>query len=338
MSEPLLKVEHLDVGFKNRKSFVKILDDVSFDIQPGETVCIVGESGCGKSLTSLAIMGLLPPGGRISGGQIIYNHEDLTKKSAKEMSKIRGNEISMIFQEPMTSLNPVHTIGKQVAEAILIHQSVSKKEAWDRAIELLRLVGIPSPEARVKNYPHEMSGGMRQRVMIAMALACRPKLLIADEPTTALDVTIQAQILEQMNALKKRFGMAILMITHDLGVVSEMADKVIVMYAGKVVETTDTKRLFQNPRHPYTQGLIASMPRLDKEVDELPIIPGNVPAPEDMPTGCRFSTRCPFATELCRTKAPGLEGDEAHRVSCWMYTNEWAGGGQEHATGETIKL
>lgn len=338
MSEPLLKVEHLDVGFKNRKSFVKILDDVSFDIQPGETVCIVGESGCGKSLTSLAIMGLLPPGGRIAGGQIIYNHEDLTKKSAKEMSKIRGNEISMIFQEPMTSLNPVHTIGKQVAEAILIHQSVSKKEAWDRAIELLRLVGIPSPEARVKNYPHEMSGGMRQRVMIAMALACRPKLLIADEPTTALDVTIQAQILEQMNELKKRFGMAILMITHDLGVVSEMADKVIVMYAGKVVETTDTKRLFQNPRHPYTQGLIASMPRLDKEVDELPIIPGNVPAPEDMPTGCRFSTRCPFATELCRTKAPGLYGDEAHRVSCWMYTNEWAGGGQEHATGETIKL
>lgn len=338
MNEPLLKVEHLDVGFKNRKSFVKILDDVSFDIQPGETVCIVGESGCGKSLTSLAIMGLLPPGGRIAGGQIIYNHEDLTKKSAKEMSKIRGNEISMIFQEPMTSLNPVHTIGKQVAEAILIHQSVSKKEAWDRAIELLRLVGIPSPEARVKNYPHEMSGGMRQRVMIAMALACRPKLLIADEPTTALDVTIQAQILEQMNALKKRFGMAILMITHDLGVVSEMADKVIVMYAGKVVETTDIKRLFQNPRHPYTQGLIASMPRLDKEVDELPIIPGNVPAPEDMPTGCRFSTRCPFATELCRTKAPGLYGDEAHRVSCWMYTNEWAGGGQEHATGETIKL
>jgi oligopeptide/dipeptide ABC transporter ATP-binding protein len=338
LSEPLLKVEHLDVGFKNRKSFVKILDDVSFDIQPGETVCIVGESGCGKSLTSLAIMGLLPPGGRIAGGQIIYNHEDLTKKSAKEMSKIRGNEISMIFQEPMTSLNPVHTIGKQVAEAILIHQSVSKKEAWDRAIELLRLVGIPSPEARVKNYPHEMSGGMRQRVMIAMALACRPKLLIADEPTTALDVTIQAQILEQMNELKKRFGMAILMITHDLGVVSEMADKVIVMYAGKVVETTDTKRLFQNPRHPYTQGLIASMPRLDKEVDELPIIPGNVPAPEDMPTGCRFSTRCPFATELCRTKAPGLYGDEAHRVSCWMYTNEWAGGGQEHATGETIKL
>ncbi|WP_077614222.1 ABC transporter ATP-binding protein [Caenibacillus caldisaponilyticus] len=338
MSEPLLKVEHLDVGFKNRKSFVKILDDVSFDIQPGETVCIVGESGCGKSLTSLAIMGLLPPGGRIAGGKIIYNHEDLTKKSAKEMSNIRGNEISMIFQEPMTSLNPVHTIGKQVAEAILIHQSVSKKEAWDRAIELLRLVGIPSPEARVKNYPHEMSGGMRQRVMIAMALACRPKLLIADEPTTALDVTIQAQILEQMNELKKRFGMAILMITHDLGVVSEMADKVIVMYAGKVVETTDTKRLFQNPRHPYTQGLIASMPRLDKEVDELPIIPGNVPAPEDMPTGCRFSTRCPFATELCRTKAPGLYGDEAHRVSCWMYTNEWAGGGQEHATGETIKL
>ncbi|MGV3489373.1 MAG: ABC transporter ATP-binding protein [Tuberibacillus sp.] len=336
MAEPLLKVEHLSVGFKNRKSMTQIIDDVSFEVQPGETVCIVGESGCGKSLTSLAIMGLLPADGKILNGSILFNNEDLTKKSMKELSRVRGNDISMIFQEPMTSLNPVHTVGKQIAEAILIHRSVSKKEAYDRAVELLKLVGIPSPETRVKSYPHEMSGGMRQRVMIAMALACQPKLLIADEPTTALDVTIQAQILEQMNELKKKFNMAILMITHDLGVVSEMADRVIVMYAGKVAEYSETKALFQDPKHPYTQGLIASIPKLEEEVDELAIIPGSVPSAEEMPTGCRFATRCPFATELCTQQAPALYGEE-HRVSCWMYTEKWQGGGKSNAATQTAQ-
>jgi oligopeptide/dipeptide ABC transporter ATP-binding protein len=324
------------VGFQNKKSMTEIISDVSFDVKPGETVCIVGESGCGKSLTSLAIMGLLPKHGKILNGSIIFNNVDLTKKTTKELSRIRGNEISMIFQEPMTSLNPVHTVGKQIAEAILIHQSVSKKQAWQQAVELLKLVGIPSPETRVKSYPHEMSGGMRQRVMIAMALACHPKLLIADEPTTALDVTIQAQILEEMNALKKQFNMSILMITHDLGVVSEMADRVIVMYAGKVAEYADVKTLFKNPKHPYTQGLIASIPKMDEEVEELAIIPGTVPSAEDMPQGCRFSTRCPFATDLCMSQAPKLYGDE-HRVSCWMYTEKWQGGKIPDAAAQTLR-
>ena len=336
MTDPLLRVEHLSVGFQNKKSMTEIISDVSFDVKPGETVCIVGESGCGKSLTSLAIMGLLPKHGKILNGSIIFNNVDLTKKTTKELSRIRGNEISMIFQEPMTSLNPVHTVGKQIAEAILIHQSVSKKQAWQQAVELLKLVGIPSPETRVKSYPHEMSGGMRQRVMIAMALACHPKLLIADEPTTALDVTIQAQILEEMNALKKQFNMSILMITHDLGVVSEMADRVIVMYAGKVAEYADVKTLFKNPKHPYTQGLIASIPKMDEEVEELAIIPGTVPSAEDMPQGCRFSTRCPFATDLCMSQAPKLYGDE-HRVSCWMYTEKWQGGKIPDAAAQTLR-
>lgn len=336
MTDPLLRVEHLSVGFRNKKSMTEIISDVSFDVKPGETVCIVGESGCGKSLTSLAIMGLLPQHGKILNGSIIFNNVDLTKKTTKELSRIRGNEISMIFQEPMTSLNPVHTVGKQIAEAILIHQSVSKKQAWQQAVELLKLVGIPSPETRVKSYPHEMSGGMRQRVMIAMALACHPKLLIADEPTTALDVTIQAQILEEMNALKKQFNMSILMITHDLGVVSEMADRVIVMYAGKVVEYADVKTLFKNPKHPYTQGLIASIPKMDEEVEELAIIPGTVPSAEDMPQGCRFSTRCPFATDLCTSQAPKLYGNE-QRVSCWMYTEKWQGGKIPDAAAQTLR-
>jgi len=336
LTDPLLRVEHLSVGFRNKKSMTEIISDVSFDVKPGETVCIVGESGCGKSLTSLAIMGLLPQHGKILNGSIIFNNVDLTKKTTKELSRIRGNEISMIFQEPMTSLNPVHTVGKQIAEAILIHQSVSKKQAWQQAVELLKLVGIPSPETRVKSYPHEMSGGMRQRVMIAMALACHPKLLIADEPTTALDVTIQAQILEEMNALKKQFNMSILMITHDLGVVSEMADRVIVMYAGKVAEYADVKTLFKNPKHPYTQGLIASIPKMDEEVEELAIIPGTVPSAEDMPQGCRFSTRCPFATDLCTSQAPKLYGNE-QRVSCWMYTEKWQGGKIPDAAAQTLR-
>lgn len=334
MAQALLKVDNLNVGFQNRKTFVPILEDISFEVMPGETLCVVGESGCGKSLTSLSIMGLLPANGEITKGSIYYNEDDLTKKSMKEMSKIRGNDISMIFQEPMTSLNPVHSVGKQISEAVLVHQKMSKKEAWDRAIDLLKLVGIPSPETRVNGYPHEMSGGMRQRVMIAMALACNPRLLIADEPTTALDVTIQAQILEQMNDLKDKMKMAILMITHDLGVVSEMADKVIVMYAGKIVEYASVSQLFREPKHPYTKGLIASIPTLENEADELPIIKGSVPSAEDMPKGCRFSTRCPYATALCHEKSPELLGD-AHQVSCWMYTEEWSGGENQHARDET---
>ncbi|MBS4201291.1 ABC transporter ATP-binding protein [Bacillus sp. FJAT-49732] len=323
MTTTQLEVKNLHVGFKSKKGFTTILNGVDFTVKKGETLCIVGESGCGKSLTSLSIMGLLPKTGQISEGQILFNGEDLSTKNQKEMSKIRGKEISMIFQEPMTSLNPVQTVGKQIEEVVRIHQKVGKKEAREKAIDMLRLVGIPAPEKRIDNYPHEMSGGMRQRVMIAMALTCNPKLLIADEPTTALDVTIQAQILELMDRLKTELDMSIMMITHDLGVVSEIADRVLVMYAGKVVEYSDVKTLFKKPKHPYTQGLIESIPKLNEEQDELPIIKGSVPSPENMPKGCRFSTRCKFAAPACFEKLPELVGEEGHKVSCWMYTDEW---------------
>jgi len=325
MSQTMLKVEDLSAGFQNKKKFIKIIDNISFEVKQGETLCIVGESGCGKSLTSLSIMGLLPTNGRIANGKIHFIDQDLTTKSMKEMSKIRGNDISMIFQEPMTSLNPVQPVGKQISEALLTHKKFLKSQAEQQTITLMKLVGIPSPEQRFKSYPHELSGGMRQRIMIAMALACDPKLLIADEPTTALDVTIQAQILEQMNDLKLKMQMSILLITHDLGVVSKMADKVIIMYAGQIVEYAEASELFKHPKHPYTNGLIASIPTLDSNPNEdLPIIEGRVPNPEDMPQGCRFSSRCPLATDLCRERAPQLEGD-AHQVSCWMYTDQWKG-------------
>ncbi|WP_174614589.1 ABC transporter ATP-binding protein [Virgibacillus ihumii] len=324
MSEIQLEVKNLSAGFRNKKKFVPILDKVSFSVKKGETLCIVGESGCGKSLTSLSVMGLLPKNGEITEGEVLLENENLVHKNMKEMSKIRGNNLSMIFQEPMTSLNPVHTVGKQVAEAMRIHQKVDKKEALERAVKMFKLVGIPSPEKRVDDYPHQLSGGMRQRVMIAMALACNPKLLIADEPTTALDVTIQAQILDLMNELKNEMQMAIMMITHDLGVVSEMADNVLVMYAGKVVEKSPAEELFINPKHPYTQGLIKAIPNLEEEQEELPIIQGTVPNPDELLNGCRFADRCPFARGLCHDESPALTGDDDHQVSCWMYTEKWA--------------
>ncbi|MBM7570365.1 ABC transporter ATP-binding protein [Aquibacillus albus] len=319
-----LEVKNLHVGFQKKKTFTTILNGVDFSVEKGETLCIVGESGCGKSLTSLSVMGLLPKTGKVTEGQILFDGEDLTEKSQKQMSKIRGNDISMIFQEPMTSLNPVHTVGKQIAEVVQLHEKISKKKAMEKAVDMLKLVGIPSPEQRVYSYPHELSGGMRQRVMIAMALACNPKLLIADEPTTALDVTIQAQILDLMNSLKNDFDMSIVMITHDLGVVSEVADKVLVMYAGKVVEYSDVKSLFNNPQHPYTKGLIESIPKLTEETEELPIIPGSVPNPDNMPRGCRFATRCPHAQPTCFNEVPPLiETESNHKASCWMFDQRW---------------
>jgi peptide/nickel transport system ATP-binding protein/oligopeptide transport system ATP-binding protein len=317
--EKLIDVNDLQTYFHTEEGTVKAVDGVSFEIYPGETLGVVGESGCGKSVTSLSIMRLIEsPPGQIENGEILFNGKDLTKLSQKEMRKIRGNDISMIFQEPMTSLNPVYTVGDQIMEAILIHKDVNKKQARQEAIDMLRKVGIPLPEQRVDEYPHQLSGGMRQRVMIAMALSCDPQLLIADEPTTALDVTIQAQILELMNSLKRQFGMAIMMITHDLGVIAEVSDRVAVMYAGKIVEYTDVKTLYADPKHPYTWGLMHSIPHIEKDLDRLEAIPGNVPNPLNFPTGCKYNTRCPFATDKCRTDEPDIvEVEEGHHVACW---------------------
>lgn len=325
MSE-ILSVDQLSVGFDHTYGHTPVIDHINFSIKKGESLCIVGESGCGKSLTSLAIMGLLPKGGRISYGKIEYKGQEISNKGAKELSRIRGKEISMIFQEPMTALNPLHKIGHQIAEVIRIHEKISHSKAKQKTIEMLKLVGIPSPEKRYGQYPHELSGGMRQRVMIAMALICHPSLLIADEPTTALDVTIQAQILELIKDLTSKFGMSLLLITHDLGVVSETADKVIVMYAGQIAEYGDTKELFANPLHPYTKGLIHSIPKMDNDVEELETIKGTVPSPDEMPIGCRFVSRCPFAMEICHKEKPPLS-HAGHDVSCWLYSEDRAKGG-----------
>ncbi|WP_198530566.1 ABC transporter ATP-binding protein [Bacillus sp. LL01] len=309
-------------------SEVKAVDGVTFDVPKGKTLGIVGESGSGKSITSLSILRLIQNPGKVVGGEILFKGEDLLSKTEAKMRKIRGNEISMIFQEPMTSLNPVYTVGQQIGESFQIHEGLGKKKAIERSIEMLKLVGIPSPEKRVHQYPYELSGGMRQRVMIAMALACNPELLIADEPTTALDVTIQAQILELMKDLQDRLGMSIIMITHDLGVVAETCDYVAVMYCGKVVEYASIKELFKNPRHPYTVGLLKSLPRHDIDVDgeELSVIKGSVPSPADMPKGCRFAPRCPFASDICRERLPDLEEDEnGNQIRCWIYSDEWDG-------------
>jgi len=322
--EPVLEVKHLQTHFFTDEGVVRSVDDVSLYINAEETLGVVGESGCGKSVTSLSIMRLVPnPPGRTVGGEIWFRGEDLLQKPMDQMRKIRGNNLAMIFQEPMTSLNPVYTIGDQISEAILLHQKIGKREAWSRAVEMLRMVGISSPEQRVREYPHQMSGGMRQRVMIAMALSCNPELLIADEPTTALDVTIQAQILELMKEMKQKFHTAILLITHDLGVVAEMTDRVSVMYAGKVVEEASTRDLFRRPLHPYTQGLLASIPRLDTPVeDRLHVIDGVVPNLLRLPPGCAFAPRCPRAMEVCRVKAPTLNEVEPDRkVSCWLYAS-----------------
>ncbi|MFP4426725.1 MAG: ABC transporter ATP-binding protein [Spirochaetaceae bacterium] len=317
----LVDIRNLETSFKTEGGSVRAVDDVSLTIESGEVVGLVGESGCGKTATSLSILQLLPtPPASIDGGEIWFDGRDLLKITPEELRRIRGNEIAMIFQEPMTSLNPVFTIGNQLIEAIELHQRLSGRAARERAIEMLRLVGIPRAEEVIDEYPHRFSGGMRQRAMIAMALSCNPKLLIADEPTTALDVTIQAQILELMQELKERIDTAILFITHDLSVIAEMADRVVVMYAGKVVEEADVKTLFHNPAHPYTQGLIGSRPTIEGEQERLLYIPGNVPNPLEMPGGCPFHPRCPHAMSICVNEMPGprtLEGGQT--VRCWLY-------------------
>jgi oligopeptide/dipeptide ABC transporter ATP-binding protein len=322
----LVDVRDLKTYFDTDEGTVKAVDGVSFHIDKGETLAVVGESGSGKSVTSLSMMRLIPsPPGRIAGGEILFAGEDLAKKSEREMRKIRGNDISMIFQEPMTSLNPVYTVGDQIAEAITLHQGKTRRQAMKLAADMLDLVGIPEPGKRVKNYPHQMSGGMRQRVMIAMALSCGPQLLIADEPTTALDVTIQAQILDLMRKLQREIGMSILFITHDLGVVAEIADRVVVMYAGRAVEEADVNDIFAKPQMPYTLGLLNSIPRVDKAAEHqerLEAIPGNVPNPRYLPEGCAFHPRCRFAIDDCKKAIPPLEDTGGgHMVRCIRWDN-----------------
>ena len=323
MGDVLLEVRDLKTHFYTEDGVVPAVDGVSFSLNRGETIGIVGESGSGKSVTSLSVMRLVPyPAGKITGGEIIFEGENLLDKTDEEMRRIRGNEISMIFQEPMTSLNPVFTVGDQIMEAIILHQNVGQRQARDKAIEMLQLVGIPSPERRIDDYPHQMSGGMRQRVMIAMALSCNPKLLIADEPTTALDVTIQAQILDLMMDIKREFGTSIMLITHDLGVIAETVDKVVVMYAGKIVESSDVISIFKKPTHPYTEGLIGSIPKVNEDCERLSTIEGAVPNPFDMPAGCRFHPRCGYAKNICREQEPHLiDLDCDHQVSCWKPLN-----------------
>jgi len=324
---PLVEVKDLRTYFYTEDGVVKAVDGVDFKIEPESTLGVVGESGCGKSVTALSIMGLVPmPPGKIASGEILFYRDgqavDLTKLNPKgrEYRSIRGKEIAMIFQEPMTSLNPVFTIGYQIMEAIMLHQKVSKKEARKKAIEMLRQVGIPLPEQRVDEYPHQLSGGMRQRAMIAMALSCNPSLLIADEPTTALDVTIQAQVLDLMRDLQKRFHTAIMMITHDLGVVAEMCEEVVVMYLGKVVEHAPVRPLYHDPKHPYTQGLLHSIPSLASKKKRLEPIKGVVPDPLDAPPGCPFHPRCPHAMEICTREMPTLkEVASEHQAACWLY-------------------
>jgi peptide/nickel transport system ATP-binding protein len=323
----LLEVENLQTHFATADGVNRAVDGLSFSVEAGETVAIVGESGCGKSVTSMSILRLIPePPGKIAGA-IRFNGKDLLKLSEREMRAIRGNEISMIFQEPMTSLNPVLSIGQQIGEALRLHQGLSKSQAEARAVEMLKLVGIPAPDKRVKEYPHQLSGGMRQRVMIAIALACNPKLLIADEPTTALDVTIQAQILDLMRDLKHRVGAAIVLITHDLGVVAEVAERVIVMYAGRKVEEAPVQELFRNPKHPYTKGLLGAVPKLGSsltgESTRLAEIPGLVPSLKQRIQGCVFASRCPQQTELCLEIAPALEEKAPrHQAACHYATKE----------------
>jgi oligopeptide/dipeptide ABC transporter ATP-binding protein len=326
VSAPLLEVTDLQTHFFTDEAVVRAVDGVSLEIHEGETLAVVGESGSGKSVTALSILRLFPqPPGRVVGGRIAFRGRDLLASTDAEMRRTRGKQISMIFQEPMTSLNPVFTCGDQIMEVVRLHEGVGRAAARARAIEMLERVGIPAAAQRVDEYPHQMSGGMRQRVMIAMALACRPALLIADEPTTALDVTIQAQILELLKALQREMGMAILLITHDLGVVAETADRVAVMYAGQVVEYCDVRAAFRQPLHPYTAGLQASLPRLGAERDRLRVIPGSVPNPARFPRGCRFHPRCPVAVERCE-EMPALEHlGERRAVRCWRAAEIAAG-------------
>ena len=324
--EPLLKIHNLQFYFRMEAGIAKAVDGVSLQIDPGRTLAVVGESGCGKSVTAMSILGLIPtPPGIKAGGTIHFEGQDLYALPEHELRRVRGNRIAMIFQEPMTSLNPVYTVGEQIAEAVRLHLKLSRKDAWDKAIQMLDVVRVPSPEKRVHDYPHHMSGGMRQRVMIAMALSCEPKLLIADEPTTALDVTIQAEILDLMRQLQERQGTAILFITHDLGVVAEMAHDVAVMYAGKIVEYAPVDELFRNPQHPYTVGLFKSRPGAYGRKEKLAAIPGMVPSPLQFPPGCRFVDRCPTAASRgeafgarCQAEVPPLQAlADGHTVSCY---------------------
>lgn len=322
-SNHLLSVRELKTYFFSSQGITKAVDGVSFYLDEGETIGIVGESGSGKTVTALSILRLIPdPPGRIISGQILFKGIDLLKLKDDRMRQIRGNKISMIFQEPMTSLNPVFTIGDQISEAIILHHGLNKKEAYEKCIEMLKLVRIPSPEKRIHEYPYQLSGGMRQRVMIAMALSCNPRILIADEPTTALDVTIQAQILDLMNRLKEEMGTAIIMITHNLGVIAEMSRRVVVMYSGKVVEQGSVDDIFYNPQHPYTKGLLATIPRIDQDIQpgkKLLEIPGMIPSLYNLPKGCYFNPRCSYAMEICRQKEPELkEIGNGHLCSCWQ--------------------
>ncbi len=335
MSGPLLELRGLKTHFRTEDGLVRAVDGVSFTLDPGETLAVVGESGSGKSVTSLSILRLVasPPGFH-AGGEIRFRGRDLVSLGEAELRAIRGREISMVFQEPQSSLNPVHTCGAQVAEVVETHERLGRAEAHARAVEMLRMVGIPAPEQRAGEYPHQLSGGMRQRVMIAMALACRPAVLIADEPTTALDVTIQAQILELLASLRRELGMAVLLITHDLGVVAGNADRVAVMYAGQIVESGGVRELFRRPLHPYTAGLMASLPRLGERAERLRVIPGAVPNPARFPSGCRFHPRCPVAQARCRESEPPEERfGEGRLARCWR-AGEIATGGLDPAGGE----
>lgn len=325
---PLLSIRNLKTYFRTEEGgLIKAVDGASLHIRPKEILGVVGESGSGKSITAMSVLRLIPsPPGFFAGGEILFENQNLLTKSRKEMRLIRGKDISMIFQEPMSSLNPAFSVGFQISENVQLHQRVSKKEAFDRAVEMLRLVGIPSPEKRVNDYPFQMSGGMRQRVMIAMALSCHPKLLIADEPTTALDVTIQAQILQLILDTREKVGSAVMLITHDLGVVAELCERVVVMYAGKVVEVAYVGDLFNDPSHPYTMGLLSSIPRLDETRDRLSIIPGSIPNPARMPAGCRFHPRCSYADGRCATEEPPLLSPKPGQwVSCWLVADRMGG-------------
>ncbi len=331
MAEPLLSVHNLKTYFYTDEGVVRAVDGLTYDLHRGETLGVVGESGCGKSVHALSVMRLIAtPPGKIVEGEILFEGKNLLRLSDEQMRHIRGNRIAMIFQEPMTSLNPVLTIGEQIAEAVILHQRLDKKAAWERAIEMLERVKIPLARERVKDYPHQFSGGMRQRVMIAMALSCNPSILIADEPTTALDVTIQAQILDLIRELQQEFNMAVILITHNLGVVAEMCDNVVVMYAGKPVEHTDVRRIFQDAKHPYTWGLLHSIPKLYERKERLIPIEGQPPSLIDLPPGCPFAPRCPFAMEICvQEDPPDVDIQAGHYAKCYLYT--------DHATPEEKK-
>ncbi|WP_336974856.1 ABC transporter ATP-binding protein [Bacillus thuringiensis] len=320
MSRAVVELKDLQTHFQTEEGTVKAVNHVSFAVREGETVCVVGESGCGKSVTALSIMGLIAESGSVVGGDILYEGKSLLGMKEKELRSLRGNDIAMIFQEPMTSLNPVFTVGEQIVETLREHELLSKNEAYKKAIELIRKVGIARANEIVHSYPHELSGGMLQRIMIAVALSCNPKLLIADEPTTALDVTIQAQILDLLRQVKEEFKTSILLITHDLGVVAEMADYVVVMYGGKVIEEAPVLEIFQNPKHPYTKGLLKSKPVMGKRIDKLYSIPGQVPNLVGLSEFCYFSGRCEHCMEICEKEAPNLNvNDENHKVACWLY-------------------